>query len=67
MCGSTMGFFKVYFILISFCAFFRGVCFLPGVFTTPLDDYVNLPDPTFNWTLKTIKKSPSFTAYVKIF
>jgi hypothetical protein len=60
-----MELFKIYFLLfLSFCAFFGGLCVLPGVYSTPLDDYVNMPDPTFNWTLKTIKKSPSFTAYV---
>jgi PhoPQ-activated pathogenicity-related protein len=50
-------------VLTFFLVFFGGVCILPYVYATPLDDYVNLPDPTFNWTLKTTKKSLSYTIY----
>jgi hypothetical protein len=47
-----------------FVAFIWLTSVLFSLHATPLDDYVNMPDPTFNWTVKTIKKSNDYTLYV---
>jgi PhoPQ-activated pathogenicity-related protein len=35
-----------------------------GAFTTPLDDYVNAPDPSYAWTLDASYKGDGYTWYV---
>lgn len=31
--------------------------------TTPLDDYVNKPDPTYKWSLENIYRGTGYTGY----
>lgn len=37
--------------------------FIVGSVATPLDDYVNAPDPTYNWKLVNQFRGQDFTAY----
>jgi hypothetical protein len=40
------------------------VCFVHVIYGTPLDDYVNKPDPAFSWKLLQTYPSPTYTVYV---
>ena len=36
---------------------------LPLVRGTPLDDYVNEPDPSYNWTVVNVSRGDNYTLY----
>lgn len=54
--------------MLFYSTFIVLACFSIGAiipcFGTPLDDYVNAPDPTFNWTIITNYSMPDYKLYV---
>lgn len=41
-----------------------GFIFVDHTYETPLDDYVNTPDPHFNWTVIHTYQMPDYMLYI---
>ena len=52
----------MYFIMISFVVVF--IFALNTSYATPLDDYVNTPDPMFSWKRLETYPQPTYTTYI---